>query len=143
MENKDGFLPPEIIQNVLNKGFSAETSLDNGRWTPDNPALGHCGVASLVAQDFREDCYIRRYTIPWPWSNRLGCVHYALVGRQTGAVEDYTRDQFPPEFPYDDYILGLFSRNSGGVDMREEILSIEGVAERYQLLKERFIQNRG
>lgn len=44
----------EALIAILKKSFadcwSRETSLDDERWTQENPTWGHCAIASLVAQ---------------------------------------------------------------------------------------------
>lgn len=136
MINRVEVLSQEKTQKLLVQSFSRETSLDNGFWTPENPSLGHCAVASAVAQDYRGG-FMREYFLPRALVGSVGfCTHYVLVLEEK--VEDYTKEQFPDWFPYESLIEGQIGRNSGEEDVRNRVLAFDEMNKRYQLLRERF-----
>ena len=42
----------EVLNGVLARCWSSETSYDPSGWSVDNPAWGHCAVTALLVQDF-------------------------------------------------------------------------------------------
>jgi hypothetical protein len=111
---------------LFRKGWSAETSSDPSKWTPQNPAWGQCAVTSAIIQDLMGGEVVwgevrlpngRRISHYW---NRIG-----------DAEIDMTRGQFPPGtlFPC------AGRRHSDTADARAYVLSSTRTRERYERLR--------
>jgi len=89
-----------IIQHALENSWSLQSST---LWQKDNPALGHCGVSTLVAQDFLGGEILKtRFRDIWHFYNRI-----------EGTSVDFTSSQFTSPLVYDDI---LSNRNEAFTD---------------------------
>lgn len=80
----------EELQAAIHAGWCRETSDDPELWTPDNPALGQCGVTALLVRELL--------------GGEILVAHVVLDGRRTerhawnrlpsGLTIDLTREQF-------------------------------------------------
>lgn len=111
-----GTIDPSYI-SAITEAWSAETSSDPN-WSEENPALGNCAVTSLLIQDLYGGELLR--------GRVEGTSHYWNL--LPGSIEvDLTRDQF-----------GSFTLESSPMEReRAYVLSFEGTAARYELLKTR------
>ena len=130
----------EALQEALNRSFARDTAGIPRLWTPENPAYSHCTTASLIAQEFRGGTFVTFY-IPGEWQDELGYDGHVL-NRTPQGDEDYTRSQFPENFPYIMFLYGSeFSRARYEYfsvrDFKEDFFSIPGVPLKYHLLKAR------
>ena len=121
-------LAVELLKEAFCKSWSRETSLDEQGWTPENPAWGHCAVASLVAQDLLGGELLRYDLSGTPFASMRSHYRNHLPD---GTVLDFTQDQFQgnvPELP------------EPAVRKREEVLDpvkYPKTVERYKLLSKR------
>lgn len=110
----------EAFKTALAVSVARETSSVPELWTPENPMLGHCAVASVVAQDyFGGD--ILRATLKGTDFEYLRS-HY--WNRLPDGEIDFTKAQFQGRAPI---LIGL-ERS------REQILEREQDLRRYNLL---------
>ncbi len=132
-------LPLPEVKYLLRQSFCKDTSFTPDKWAPENPTYGHCAVAVLIAQDILGG-EIRRGLLPKEWAEKLGYrSHYWNVGLEAKPnYFDITAEQFPKDFPYDDFINGMFEENPDLADKREYLLSNPETKKRYKILKERF-----
>lgn len=122
-----------VFRGYVKESFSKDTSADPEEWSETNSTYGQCAVAALVVQGFFGG-EILRAEIPEKWQDAIGfSTHY--WNRIAGRDVDFTREQFPPQFPYDD----LISEQLGHIKMvdREDMLSDEDVAARYRTIMKR------
>jgi hypothetical protein len=106
------------LRLILRNAWSAETSVDPARWSPDNPAYGQCAVTAIVVQDDLGG------TI---WRCRVNGVSHYFNVLDGDRVFDLTKEQFPLDAVESD--LSLSSR--------DYVLSFEGTRVRYEVLKSR------
>lgn len=128
-------MPLPELKYLLRQSYCKETTFTPDKWTPENPTYGHCAAMALLVQDVLGG-EIHRGVLPKEWAEKLGyCSHY---WNYTGGPRDFSRDQFPLEFPYDDFIAGKLGENPNREDKRKYLLSNPETKKRYELLKERF-----
>jgi hypothetical protein len=77
------------LHDRLRRSWSVETG---GRWRPDNPAAGQCGVTALVMQDSCGGEILK--------TNVNGAWHF--YNRIDGKRIDFTMSQFMSPISYDD-----------------------------------------
>jgi hypothetical protein len=123
----------ESFGNNLKRSFSKNTSISPEEWKAANPMFGQCGVAALTVEhyfggkileaDIPEDLRGMTMFSTHLWNN---------IGGQN---IDFTKEQFPPEFPYDDLIHGKL----GGVRVvsREYLLDDLEIAVNFWILQAR------
>jgi hypothetical protein len=78
------------LRDILQTLWSAETSSDPARWTPENPAYGQCAVTALIVRDLYKGAIVQAY-VDLPNGDRVS--HY--FNHVLGAVVDLTASQFP------------------------------------------------
>jgi len=115
--------------SILRKIASKETSSTPSRWVPKNPLLGHCAVASLLAQDLFGGVLLRASLHPYP-AFREARSHY-WNRFSDGSEYDFTKEQFGRRFSQGP---GM----KGEIKEREYLLSFPETERRYVLLRERF-----
>lgn len=93
-----------IFDRHLKKSLSRDTSIDPSVWTESNPTSGQCAIAALVVQHFFGGEIVEA-DIP-PEYQEMTWFSSHLWNRIEGQDLDFTRDQFPPNFPYNDLISG-------------------------------------
>lgn len=107
-----------VLDGILRRAWSADTSADPENWTPERPSHGQCAVTALVVQDFLGGRLMK--------GEVNGVSHYwNKVGG--GTAIDLTWDQFPPG-SHRDFALS---------ETREYVLSFPATAKRYQVLRAR------
>jgi hypothetical protein len=102
----------------LNEAWSKETSADPKHWTPENPALGHCAVSSLIIQDLLGGELLR---------TKINGISHYCNRLPNGQRVDVTREQFPEITSEEEYV----------VRSRDYVLSFSDTVARYDLLKQR------
>lgn len=94
----------KIFGGHLKKSFSRDTSIDPSVWVDTNPTSGQCALAALIVQHFFGgeivEAQIPQELQEMTWFSS----HF--WNRIEGQDIDFTRDQFPPNFPYDDLVTG-------------------------------------
>ena len=82
-------MTPERMRALLPQAWSWRSS---GKWRPENPARGQCGMTALLVQDeLGGDILKTRVGEAWHFYNRLG-----------GERHDLTDSQFEAPVRYDD-----------------------------------------
>jgi hypothetical protein len=109
------FATPIDLYRTLSRVWSADTSSPTGAWLASNPAMNHCSITSLVAQDFFGGEILCTRT--------AGGIHF--YNQIDGVKWDLTVSQFPEPIPYDDTLA-----------TREQALA-DTSAEKYRVIKER------
>lgn len=102
----------------LNEAWCKETSADPEHWSPENPALGHCAVSSLIIQDLLGGDLLR--------TKINGISHYCNQ-LPSGQKLDVTREQFPK----------ITSEEEYAIHSRDYVLPFPDTVARYELLKQR------
>ncbi len=118
----------KVLELAFHEAWSRETSLDENGWTSENPAWGHCAVASLVAQDYIGG-ELLRYDLKGTAFESMRS-HYRNR-LPSGKIHDFTEEQFQGNTP---------ALPEPVVRAREEVLDpvkYPKTVERYKLLKER------
>lgn len=115
-------ITPQQLKEILPKICDKETSLDSKEWTQENPMLGHCAVASLVAQNLFGGELLRASLLDTPFAHMRS--HY-WNKFPDGAEEDFTKAQFGENYPQN---LKAEPRD------RSKILEYIETANRYKLL---------
>lgn len=110
----------EAFEAALAQSVTRETSSAPDLWTPENPMLGHCAVASVVAQDYFGGSILRA-TLKGTDFEYLRSHYWNLL--PDGEI-DFTKAQFQGRAPQ---MVG-FERS------REQILEREQDLRRYNLL---------
>lgn len=123
----DRNLPQVALNYFFRQSFSGETSLTPELWTPENPSQGHCVLCALTTQDIYGGKIVRGL-LPQIWQEKLGFRSHYWNVLDSGAIVDFSRKQFPPDFPYDE----LVSRQVSPEDKRGYVLSHPGTVERYK-----------
>lgn len=131
-------IPLPEIKFLLGKSYCRQTSFVPELWTPDNPTLGHCSATVLVVQDLIGGT-IRRGRVPREWDKKFSYPsHYwnIIDGKK---IIDCTKQQFPEDFPYEDFINGKIGEISVlEDDKRGYLLSNVATEQRYRMLQNRF-----
>jgi len=134
-------IPLVELQYLLRNSCSRETSDTPDRWTPENPLFGHCAVIAAIFQDFYGG-WIKRALFPKKWADKFGSrSHYWNEGIAFNSDLpenfDLSRDQFPKEFPYNDFVGGKVGEMSKNKNWRDYVLSFPATWNRYEVLRER------
>jgi len=118
----------KIFDGHLKKALSRDTSIDPSIWIESNPTSGQCAIAALIVQHFFGGEIVEA-DIPPEWQE-LTVFSSHLWNRVEGQNLDFTRDQFPPSFPYYDLIDGRMGevRKIG----REVLLADQYTVQSYQ-----------
>ena len=103
------------LKTILFQAWSLQSST---KWTPQNPAKGHCGVTSLVVHDLLGGD-LAKTKLPVGWH------YYNLIN---GRRFDFTESQFDEPIGYDDL-----------PSTREEAFT-DTSDQQYQHLKQRVLQ---
>lgn len=129
-------IPPAGLRWLFKMRASRETSAGQELWTKENPLFGHCAVAAVLAQDFLGGKITSRF-FPAEWAERFqNRSHYWNV-LASGENIDLSREQFPPEFPWDDFVNGKIGEPRGEDDKRSYILGNDATRQRYGILSDR------
>lgn len=116
----------EELKEALRKSWSAETSSDPKKWTPENPAWGQCAVTACIAQDYFGGNLIRAAV------HEPGCSSHYWNELSDGTEIDLTKDQFSENFN------AFIKRHClQELKTREYVLSYPDTVKRYNLLKQR------
>lgn len=118
------------FQEIINKIYSSDTSSNPQNWTAENPAMGHCAVVSLLAQDYFGGVLLRKSLQDAVGFENMRS-HY-LNKLPDGKEIDFTIDQFQGKLPEN---VPTQERD------REEVISYPDTKRRYDILKSRFIEN--
>lgn len=86
------FATPLDLYRAVACVWSADTASPTGAWTASNPAMNHCSITSLVAQDLFGGEILCTKT--------SGGIHF--YNRIDGVKWDLTASQFVGPIPYDD-----------------------------------------
>lgn len=108
------------------------TSMDEARWTSDNPLYAHCAVVSLVAQDLFGGTLLRATLEPYPEFAHMRSHYWNQL--PDGREIDFTKEQFHGRRPA---MVGI-------PKLRHEVLSplYPNTTERYKLLSSRVAKKR-
>lgn len=116
MEHPNLMLSPQNLQRVLLKTWSLQSS---SKWSPENPALGQCGVTALVVNDLLGGDILK--------TQSPGGVHF--YNRLSESRYDFTESQFMMPIIYEDL-----------PSSREEAFS-DTNAEQYNYLRRSVLNN--
>ena len=121
----------DLVQYLIKKSWSRETSASPNLWTRDNPAIGQCAVTALLFQGMIGGTILRTEIKGFGshYWNKLTYPEYVTV------EYDLTRGQFPSDLKITEAMM---------VD-RNEILQSERAKEfrtsqRYRILRHRFLK---
>lgn len=129
-------MPPVELKYLVRKSASRETSVPPAElWTPENPLYGHCAVGTALCEDLCGGT-TKRGVIPPEWHERLGYKSHYWNVLLDGSDYDLSREQFPPDFPYDAFIKGEVG-SEFSTDVRARILANDDTRKRYEILRER------
>jgi hypothetical protein len=120
-----------LLKRAFAYCWSAETSSDPEGWTPQNPAYGHCAVASLVVQAVLGGELLRYGLTGTPFEHLRSHYRNRLPD---GTIVDFTEDQFGGQVP----VLP-----EPVVRAREEVLDAvkyPKTVERYELFSKRVVE---
>ena len=136
-------IPLVELKYLLKNSCSQETSDAPDKWTPENPLFGHCAVIAAIFQDFYGG-WIKRALFPKELADKFGSrSHYwneeIIFNSDLPENFDLSRDQFPSDFPYDDFVNGEVGEMSENKDWRDYILSFDKTANRHVLLASRVL----
>jgi len=129
-------IPRVELEYLLKICASRETSASPELWTEDNSLFGHCAIAAAIAQDFMGGKIVSRF-FPAEWAERFKNRSHYWNELSGGAAIDFSRDQFPSDFPWDDLVRGKIGDPRGDDDKRGYLLSVKTTNDRYELLRER------
>jgi len=108
--------------------WAADTSTEPGLWSPANPALGQSAVTACVVQDVMGGTIVEAVmTTP------AG----ATVSHFCNDVDGLAIDLTPAEFPPGTTLTTRVTERPGFRTMRDYLLSLPGVAGRYEVLRGR------
>lgn len=128
-------MPSVELKYLVRKYASRETSVPPAElWTPENPLYGHCAVATALCEDFCGGT-TKRGVIPPEWREKLGYKSHYWNVLPDGSDYDLSREQFPPDFPYDAFIKGEVG-SEFSVDVRARILGNDDTRKRYERLRQ-------
>ncbi len=129
-------MPVVEVLWLLRKCAKRDTSAGPNQWAENNPLFGHCAVAATTAHDFLGGKITSRF-FPAEWAKRFGNRSHYWNVLPNGTAVDFSRDQFPPDFPLDDFMAGKLGESRGDADMREYLLSVSATDFRYNVLRDR------
>lgn len=86
------------FQDILRRACGQDTTADIEHWTPTNPLLGHCAVASVIAQELFGGKLLRASLANTPFA--YGGSHY-INEFVDGTRVDFTALQFGSVYPVD------------------------------------------
>jgi len=135
-------IPLVELKYLLKNSCSRETSDAPDKWTPENPTQGHCFVMACIVQDLLR-YGIKKALFPKEWVDKLGSrSHYWNEVCDANGMEiiDLSRAQFPPDFPYEDLVLGKVGELCAGADWRSyglDTTKYPKTVERYVVLREK------
>jgi len=118
----------EILEKALRKSWSAETSSDPKKWTPENPAWGQCAVTALVVQDYFGGELLR--------FDLLGIGSHYFNQLPDSSEIDLTSSQFT-----EDMYKCILEHAPKETRTREYVLSYPDTVKRYEILKQRVENN--
>lgn len=95
---------------------------DAPNWTPENPALGQCAITALLYNEFFGGKI-------YSGTSKNGIVHY--WNKKNGIKIDLTKQQFKAPLKFNN--ITFWSR--------DELLKTGNVAERYNIFKQRVMEN--
>jgi len=114
------------LRRILYQTWSARTSSDPEKWTPENPSWGQCAVTACIVQNYFGG------SIVWAnatLSNGEKISHY--FNRIADKEIDLTREQFPEGT----YIPRGVPKRKGFPTTREYVLSFSPTKLRYEALE--------
>ncbi|HSX16252.1 MAG TPA: hypothetical protein VLF40_05650 [Candidatus Saccharimonadales bacterium] len=119
------------LRPVIEASWSAETAFEADKWSPENPARGHCVVTSLVVQHLLGGALRKLETVfdGQPES------HYHNVLPDASEL-DLTRQQYPAGQEFAPSEVNLH----GYADVREKMMHEPETRQRYELLLARVQQ---
>lgn len=113
------------LEQILEKCWSKETSLDSENWIPENPAWGQCAITACIVNDYFGG------KVVWTSVNIAGEEISHYFKSINGEEIDLTRKQFPPGT----IVLPGIDKTKNFPTTRDYVLSYEKTAQRYALLK--------
>ncbi len=122
------------LEEALLACFGKDTCYPNDRlrWSPENPATGHCAVTALLVQDFYRGTILRcEVRLP---DGALSPHYYNKL--KDGSILDFTRRQFPEGSVVPE---GQEKIPPGYRSARQYIVSTQDTLNRYQLLRSRVL----
>ena len=117
----------KIFGDRVKKSFYENTDAPLVGPGESNPTFGQCSISALVVQHFFGG-EIMETELPEEWQKKFGFNNH-FWNRIAGQDIDFTKEQFPPDFPYDDLINGRLGaiRPRG----REYLLANQKMADNY------------
>ncbi len=129
--NKETGVTLEELGKAFQLSFSSNILANPEGWRPEYPSFGHCSAAAQVTNDlFGGD--IQGYwfgDLAQQWGVYVRGSHYLNV-LPDGQRVDFTRSQFPPDFPYESVMIP----HLGKVVDREKEFGNAGSAGQYARL---------
>ncbi|MCA9478659.1 MAG: hypothetical protein KC535_05925 [Nanoarchaeota archaeon] len=122
-----------VLEELIAKSWSKETSSDPNDWTEDNPARGQCAVTALIVQDMYGGNILNMLV------DFRGQTESHYMNLVDGKIVDLTGIQY--EGITLDYSKAAPKRKDFA-STREYILSYPQTQKRYELLKNTLSQNR-
>jgi hypothetical protein len=119
----------EKLRRALRIAWTAETSYDPERWSPENPAWGQCAVTCTIVQDFfGGEIRLTEALLP---SGEAISHFYNILDPGTGRRVDLTCEQFPlgTEVPEGEFGVTGFG------SIRDYILACPSTVRRYEILR--------
>lgn len=124
------------LEFALTMSYDSEILANPDGWTPENPAYGHCSAAAQIIQDlFGGEIYGFRFSVK-RWGGRVLGGHFLNV-LSDGRRVDFTKSQFPADFPYEE----IMDPKNGRLVEREEQFGNAGSAGNYARLKKAVAYN--
>ena len=118
----------QVVIDVLQSSWAADTAFDASEWSEKNRARGQCVVSSLVIQDYLGGELVR-YTID---EGDLHETHYANM-LDGGVILDTTASQYTQPVTMRIKPVDL----KGFASVREKRLADDSTHKRYEILKAR------
>lgn len=130
--NEESRATLEQMEHAFQLSFSADILADPSGWTPEYPAFGHCSAAAQIAHDlFGGEIHGFWFNeLAKRWGEKIRGSHFLNI-LPGGLRRDFTRSQFPPDFPYDE----VMAPDQGKVVDREKMFGDAGSAGQYARLK--------
>jgi hypothetical protein len=108
--------------------WAADTSAAPAQWSPGNPARGQSAVTACIVQDVMGGSIVESVML-----TPTG----ATVSHFCNDVDGLAIDLTPAEFPPGTTATDRVTERPGFATMRDYVLSLPGVAARYELLRSR------
>lgn len=126
-----------LIQKVIAKSCSAETSADPENWTKDNPLYGHCAVIAILVQGGCGGSLLRASLESVKGYEQMRSHYWNILNN--GVEIDLSSGQFKGDDR--DLVPDGKMMNGDRVITSASLLTNESTAKRYALFEKRFLEN--